>query len=109
MTGDQIWDSRQRVVSVSMLGHEVHLPETPHVLAMLSGAPLIVFLSHRTGNKRYHLKMSEPLYVEKAPRQLRTEAIRKSAQGYADLLETHLRGNPFEWYHFKQFLGPRLK
>jgi predicted LPLAT superfamily acyltransferase len=109
MTGDQIWDSRQRVVSVSMLGHEVHLPETPHVLAMLSGAPLIVFLSHRTGNKRYHLKMSEPLYVEKAPRRLRTEAIRKSAQGYADLLETHLRGNPFEWYHFKQFLGPGLK
>jgi len=109
MTGDQIWDSRQRAVSVSMLGHEVHLPETPHVLAMLSGAPLIVFLSHRTGNKRYHLKMSEPLYVEKAPRQLRTETIRKSAQGYADLLEAHLRGNPFEWYHFNQFLGPRRK
>jgi len=109
MTGDQIWDSTQRAVSVSMLGHEVRLPETPHLLALLSGAPLIVFFSRRTGKKRYHLKMSEPLYVEKAPRQLRTEAIRKSAQGYADLLETHLRGNPFEWYHFKQFLGPKLK
>ncbi|HSO60402.1 MAG TPA: lysophospholipid acyltransferase family protein [Desulfobacterales bacterium] len=109
MTGDQIWDSRQRVVPVSMIGHEVYLPETPHVLAMLSGAPLIVFFSRRTGKKRYHLKMAEPLYVEKAPRRLRAEAIRKSAQGYADLLETHLRGNPFEWYHFKQFLGPRQK
>ena len=78
-----------------MLGHEVLLPETPHLLAMLSGAPLIVFFSRRTGKKRYHLKMSEPLYVEKAPRQLRAEAIHKSAQGYADLLETHLRGNLF--------------
>jgi len=109
MTGDQIWDSSQRAVSVSMLGHEVRLPETPHLLAMLSGAPLIVFFSRRTGKKRYHLKMSEPQYIEKAPRRHRTEAIRKSAQGYADLLEAHLRCNPFEWYHFEQFLGPRLK
>jgi predicted LPLAT superfamily acyltransferase len=92
-----------------MLGHEVCLPETPHLLAMLSGAPLIVFFSHRTGKKRYHLKMSGPLHIDKAPRQHRAEAIRKSAQGYADMLETHLRGNPFEWYHFKRFLGPRLK
>jgi predicted LPLAT superfamily acyltransferase len=109
MTGDQIWDPRQRAVSVSMLGHEVRLPETPHLLAMLSGAPLIIFFSRRTGKKRYHLKMFEPQYIEKAPRQHRAEAIRKSAQGYADLLEAHLRGNPLEWYHFEQFLGPRLK
>jgi len=109
MTGDQIWDPRQRAVSVSMLGHEVRLPETPHLLAMLSGAPLIIFFSRRTGKKRYHLKMSEPQYIEKAPRQHRAEAIRTSAQGYADLLEAHLRGNPLEWYHFEQFLGPRLK
>jgi predicted LPLAT superfamily acyltransferase len=109
MTGDQVWDPRQRAVSVSMLGHEVRLPETPHLLAMLSGAPLIIFFSRRTGKKRYHLKMFEPQYIEKAPRQHRAEAIRKSAQGYADLLEAHLRGNPLEWYHFEQFLGPRLK
>jgi predicted LPLAT superfamily acyltransferase len=109
MTGDQIWNSKQRVVSVAMLGHEVHLPETPHVLAMLSGAPLIVFFSRRTGKKSYHLTLSEPLHIEKAPRHLRAEAIRKSAQGYADLLEFHLRGNPLEWYHFEQFLGPRLQ
>jgi predicted LPLAT superfamily acyltransferase len=108
MTGDQIWDSSQRAVSVAMLGHKVRLPETPHLLAMLSGAPLIVFFSRRTGKKRYHLKMSEPLYIEKASRQFRAEAIRKSAQGYADLLETQLRANPFEWYHFEQFLGPKL-
>ena len=109
MTGDKIWDPRQRAVSVSMLGHEVRLPETPHLLAMLSGAPLIVFFSSRTGTKRYHLKMSEPRHIEKASRRHRAEAIRKSAQGYADLLEAHLRCNPLEWYHFEQFLGPRLK
>jgi predicted LPLAT superfamily acyltransferase len=109
MTGDQIWNPGQRAVSVSMLGHEVPLPETPHMLAMLSGAPLLIFFSRRVGKKRYHLKTCEPLYIEKAPRHNRAEAIRKSAQRYADLLESHLRANPFEWYHFEQFLGLRLK
>jgi predicted LPLAT superfamily acyltransferase len=109
MTGDQIWNSGQRAVSVSMLDHEVYLPETPHLLAMLSRAPLLIFFSRRVGKKRYHLKTCEPLYIEKAPRHSRAEAIRKSAQRYADLLESHLRANPFEWYHFEQFLGPRLK
>lgn len=108
MSGDQIRTLGQRAVSVSMLGHEVRLPETPHHLAMLSGAPLLIFFSRRVGKKRYHLKTCEPLYIEKAPRHNRTEAIRKSVQAYADLLETHLRHTPWEWYHFEQFLGPKL-
>ena len=109
MTGDQLWDSSQRAVSVSMLGHEVRLPETPHLLAMLSGAPLFIFFSRRTGPRRYHFSVSEPLYVAKARRRDRTEAVRRSAQTYAALLEKNLCENPLEWYHFERFLGPRLK
>jgi predicted LPLAT superfamily acyltransferase len=109
MSGDQIRSSGQRAVSVSMLGHEVRLPETPHLMAMLSGAPLLIFFSRRVGKKSYHLKTCGPFYVEKAPRRNRAEAIRKSAQGYADLLEAHLRLTPCEWYHFKSFLGRRLQ
>lgn len=108
MTGDQVWNPGQRTVAVSMLGHEVHLPEMPHALAMLSGAPLLLFFSRRKGRKRYQLALSEPLHIEKTPRRFRAEAIRQSAQRYADLLETHLRANPFEWYHFEPFLGPKL-
>jgi predicted LPLAT superfamily acyltransferase len=109
MTGDKIWNPRQRVVAVSFLGHEVNLPETPHLLAMLSGAPLFLFFSCRTGNRRYHNSLSAPIYIEKASRRNRTEAIRRSAQNYADLLEKNLREHPLEWYHFEQFLGPQLK
>jgi predicted LPLAT superfamily acyltransferase len=109
MTGDRIWNPGQRVVSVCMLGHEVRLPETPYLLAMLSGAPILVFFSKRTGKKRYHLKTCEPLYIAKVSRRQRAEAIRTTAQGYANLLEAHLRANPFEWYHFEPFLGPRLE
>ncbi len=109
MTGDQVWHSSQRSVAVSFLGHRVELPEAPHLLAMLSGAPLFVFFSRRTGNRRYHLTMSEPIRIEKARRAERAQAIRGAAQRYADLLEKSLYENPLEWYHFEQFLGPRLK
>jgi predicted LPLAT superfamily acyltransferase len=109
MTGDKIWHSGQRAVPVSFLGHEVYLPETPHMLAMLSGVPLFIFFSRRTGSRRYHLTVSEPLYVEKARRRERTDAVRRSAQNYANLLEKNLYENPLEWYHFERFLGPRLK
>jgi predicted LPLAT superfamily acyltransferase len=109
MTGDHVWNPGQRVVSVSMLGHEVRLPETPYLLAMLSGAPILVFFSKRTGKKRYHLKACEALYIARVSRRQRAEAIRTTAQEYADLLEAHLRANPFEWYHFEPFLGPRLE
>jgi predicted LPLAT superfamily acyltransferase len=109
MSGDQIRTSGQRAVSVTMLGHEVRLPETPHLLAMISGAPLLIFFSRRVGRKRYHLKTCAPQYIEKASRHNRAEAIHKSAQAYADLLETHLRRTPCEWYHFEPFLDPKLR
>jgi predicted LPLAT superfamily acyltransferase len=108
MTGDRVWSPDQRAVRVSMLGHEVALPETPHLLAMLSGAPLFIFFSHRVGNRRYHLECCAPLTIEKVPRGQRADAIRRSAQAYADLLEAHVRSNPSEWYHFEPFLGRRL-
>lgn len=109
MSGDQLWHSAQRAVRVSFLGHRVDLPETPHLLAMLSGAPLFVFFSRRTGNRRYHVTMSGPIHIAKTRRSDRAEAIQGSVQHYADLLEKSLYENPLEWYHFEQFLGPRLK
>jgi predicted LPLAT superfamily acyltransferase len=105
MTGDRIWSTEQRAVRVTMLGREVALPETPHLLAMLSGAPLLIYFARRVGPTQYHFKCCAPLTVDRAPRGLREEAIRRSTQAYADLLEAELRENPFEWYHFEPFLG----
>ncbi len=109
MTGDLVRDSGQRTVPAVFLGHEVHLPETPHLLAMLSGAPIFFFFSRRTGNKRYHVTLSEPHAIGSVPRSERSAAMRRSAQKYADLLEENLRRNPFEWYHFESFLGTKLR
>jgi len=108
LTGDRLWGREQRTVAVSFLGHEALLPEAPHVLAMLSGAPLFVFLSFRNAQGGYSFTLSPPLYVKAANRQERGQAVRDSAQAYAMTLEAAVRKYPNEWYHFEHFLGREL-
>jgi len=107
LTGDRIWNKKQRTVPVDFLGHRVDLPEAPYLIALMSGAPLYVFFSSRSGKRDFLFSVSTPIYVKAGSRKDRKEAIRLSAQRYADLLEQNLRRYPFEWYHFESFLGQR--
>jgi predicted LPLAT superfamily acyltransferase len=104
LTGDLVWAKDQRTVPVKFLGREILLPETPHLFALLSGAPVFIFFAFRTGKHQYHFTMSEPMDLVCTSREERTAAIRQSAQKYADILEATLRNYPLQWYHFKPFL-----
>lgn len=108
LAGDIIWRGDQRIIPVRFLGHKVYLPEAPHIFALLSGAPLFIFFSFRTGREHYHFTISKPKYVKADSRFEKKEAIRKSAQEYADLLDQTIRQYPMQWYHFEHFLGKRL-
>jgi len=107
LTGDRLW-GKQRSVPVRFLGHEVHLPDIPHIFALLSGAPLFTFFISQTGPQKYHITMSPGREVKAASRADRGRAVRASAQYYADELEKAVRRNPFEWYHFEPFLGKKI-
>ena len=106
MTGDLVWKREQRLIPVQFLGREILLPEVPHVLALLSGAPIIIFFAFRTAKRRYRFTMTEPLYLKAASRKDRNAVIRKSAQAYARVLEETLRQHPLQWYHFRPFFEP---
>jgi len=108
MAGDRIWRSDQRVVTVSFLGHEVILPETPHYFALLSGAPILYFFAFRNGKISYHFTASEPVYVKASARAERSKAVQDSVNAYAGALEKQVCEHPFEWYHFDPFLGKKL-
>ena len=109
LTGDLVWEKDQRTVPVKFLGREILLPEAPHLLALLSGAPLFIFFAFRTGKNQYHFTMSEPIALVCTSREERTGAIRQSAQKYADILEATLRNYPLQWYHFEPFLAAKPK
>lgn len=103
LTGDMIWKEDQRTVKVFFLGREIRLPQAPHLIALLSGAPLLTYFAFRAGKNRYHLSMSPPAYVTAADRSRRMEIIRRSAQSYASILEANLQRYPLQWYHFEPF------
>jgi predicted LPLAT superfamily acyltransferase len=109
MTGDRLWRKDQRSVAVNFLGHEAHLPELPFVFSLLSGAPLFIFFSCRTGKQTYHFRILPPVYVCSEDRGGRAEAIKQTAQFYADSLARTVRRHPFEWFHFEPFLRNRQK
>jgi len=108
LSGDRVWTSSQRAVPVSFLGHRVLLPEAPHSIALLSGAPLFIFFAFRTGNRAYHFSISGPFHVTAASREDRARAVRESAQKYADILADNARRFPLQWYHFEKFLGEKI-
>lgn len=104
MAGDTTWQAEERTVAVDFLGHTAWLPETPHTLALVSGAPLFIFFAAQRERRRYHFSVSAPIVVRAASRQARGRAIAAAVQAYADLMQAQLRTSPFEWYHFERFL-----
>ncbi|MHB8771818.1 MAG: LpxL/LpxP family acyltransferase [Syntrophales bacterium] len=104
LTGDRLWGPLQQAVTVRFAGCAARLPEIPYILAMISGAPLLIFFGYRTGKGRYHLVTKPPLTVAAATRGERHRAVAAAAQAYADLLEETARAHPYEWFHFEPFL-----
>jgi predicted LPLAT superfamily acyltransferase len=104
LTGDRVWHAGQRTVPVRFLGHTIHLPAAPYLLAMASGAPIFVFFALRTRGRHYHFCASEPIFIDAADRTERDTAVARAAQQYADLLEKTVRRYPFQWHHFEPFI-----
>ncbi len=107
MTGDRLW-GEQSYVTVNFLGHEVNLPDTPHLFALMTGAPLMTFFVYQEAIGKYHIKVSKGRRVFAATRADRKRAVQESAQAYAQDLSLFAREHPFEWHHFEPFLGKKI-
>ena len=108
MAGDMVWREDQRTLTATLLGHRVQLPDAPYSLALVTGAPIIVFFAFRTGQGHYYIRAHEPIHVYAASRSERPAAIRQAAQTYVDHMQNAMRRHPFEWFHFDEFLGPKV-
>ena len=107
MTGDRLWGEQGYVV-VDFLGYEARLPDTPHLVALMSGAPLMTFFVHQKASGKYHITVSKGRQVIAATRADRQRAVLASAQTYANELMQMACKHPFEWHHFEPFLGEKI-
>jgi predicted LPLAT superfamily acyltransferase len=109
MAGDRLWSKKQRTVPVRFLGHEVLLPETPFIFALLSHAPILIFFANRLGTGKYHCVIYPPKHVVALSRNDRQKAIKKVAQEYANIVEEMVLHHPYEWFHFEPFIGRQIQ
>lgn len=107
MTGDRLW-GEQTYVTVDFLGYEARLPDTPHLFALMTGAPLMTFFVYQDSAGTYHIKVSRGRKVFAAARADRKKAVQESVQIYADDLTRFACEHPFEWHHFEPFLGKKI-
>lgn len=103
ITGDRIWRQDQRTVKVKFLNRWILLSEIPHLMALMSEKPLYIFSSRKLKNNKFHFTSTEPYFVTAENRKERRVAIEKSVNNYSRELESMVRRNPFEWYHFEPF------
>ncbi len=103
VAGDLVWTEQRSLLPVSLFGHEVGLSAGPHLLALVSNAPLFTMFTFRAEKGKHLIVMSPPREVKATSRSERSAALRASAQAYANALEEMVREHPFQWYIFEPF------
>jgi len=103
VAGDLVWTEQRSRLPVSLFGHEVGLSAGPHLLALVSNAPLFTMFTFRAEKGKYLIIMSPPREVKAPSRSERNAALQASAQAYANALEEMVRQHPFQWYIFEPF------
>ena len=103
VAGDLVWTEQRSRLSVTLFGHEVSLSAGPHLLALVSNAPLFTMFTFRVEKGKHLIIMSSPREVKATSRSERRAALQASAQAYANALEEMVRQHPFQWYIFEPF------
>ena len=105
LSGDLIWTKQRALLRVRLFDQEVAFTSAPHLLSLISGAPLFTVFVHRVKRGVHEIIISPPREVKASSRPERNEALQASAQAYANALEEKVRQHPFEWYIFEPFFG----
>ncbi len=106
LAGDLVWTQQRSSLPVKFFGQEIALTSGPHLLALVSGAPLFILFTFRDKRGNHRIIISPPLEVKALSRPGRKMALQASAQIYATALEEMVRKHPFQWYIFEPFFRP---
>lgn len=105
MLGDRVV-SEKRVVTCRFFGREAPFPSGPMLLAVKSGAPVVLVFALYHGGNRYDLhfeRLSDGAVVERDFRS--RDVVQCWMQRYAERLEHYTRIAPDNWFNFFDFWG----
>jgi predicted LPLAT superfamily acyltransferase len=90
-------------VRVPFLGSEALFPRGVWNVAMVTGAPAIVYFAVPTAPDRVEMRCYGPIRVPRVPPARREEAVTAAAREFAGYLEDCVRRHPFHWGNFHDF------
>jgi len=108
LSGDLTWTRQRSLLPVTFFDQEVALTSAPHLLALVSGAPLFTLFTFRVKRGMHSILISPPREVKASSRSERNMTLQASAQVYANALEEKVRQHPFQWYIFEPFFGSAM-
>jgi predicted LPLAT superfamily acyltransferase len=105
LSGDLTWTKQRSFLPVRLFDREAVLTSAPHLLALVSGAPLFTLFTFRVKRGVHQITIGPPREVKASSRSERNMALQASAQVYANALEERVRQHPFQWYIFEPFFA----
>lgn len=94
---------RERKVGVDFLGGRVELPQSPYLIAAVTGAPVLLIHGTFEGGRHYRVCFERFADRIQLPRGERQAAMQRWAQSYADHLGRRVVENPWNWFNFYDF------
>ncbi len=97
--GDRVFGSDKNVLGVDFLGQRAFFPFSAFKIASTSGAPVVVFFSHKAGPTRYVIEIPEVIRVPgglgRSP-----EAFYPYVRRFVMALEAYTRMHPYQFFNF---------
>ena len=108
LSGDLVWTKQRALLAVRLFNQEAEMPPGPHLLALVSGAPVFTLFTCRISRGSYRIIISPARRVKASSRSERNRILQASAQTYAEDLEKIIAQHPFQWYIFEPFFRSSL-
>lgn len=97
--GDRVFGDDQNTLTASFLGETATFPAGAYKIASITGAPVAVLLSHKSGPNAYNLELARVIRVPRMKdRQLK--GLRPFVQEFIETLEAFTREHPYQFYNF---------
>jgi len=97
--GDRIFGSPKNLILMEFLGKPALFPFSAFKIASSSGAPMVLFFSHRVSPDRYVLEIPDVIRV---PGNLGRsgQAFRPHVERFVRALEDYTRAHPYQFFNF---------
>jgi predicted LPLAT superfamily acyltransferase len=104
VVGDRVLPGgRKRIAHASFLGEQAPFPQSPFLIPIVLGLPVVLTLALKTGPRTYEVFLETLADAEAVPAQNRAKALQERIETFAARLEHYCAQAPLQWFNFYDF------